>query len=193
MEAILITLGKKILELRKRKKLTLHTMAQRIGMSPSMISQVERGMLKPSLETLLRISRLFDISPAYLLEDSAGKGAHGHNFSMIPRDERKSILTQGGIKFSLLSNKLDLGCEFILIEYPPGSSTGERKHVHEGIECGFVLEGELTLEIEDKVYRLKSGDSITYKSSSPHRTLNRTRKKAVTVWVNSEPFIFSAK
>lgn len=193
MKQILLNLGKKIFELRKERKLTLHMVAQEIGMSPSLISQVERGMLKPSLETLIRISRFFGVSPAYLLDDPSLKVSHEDNFSILHPPERKALLTQGNIRFSLLSNKLDLGCEFILIEYPPHSSTGVRKYVHQGIECGFILEGELIAEIEDKVYHLKPGDSITYKSSSLHRTINKTSKKVKAIWVHSEPFMFSVK
>jgi len=193
MEKIFLNLGRKILELRKKRKVTLNTMAQEIGMSPSLISQVERGMLTPSLETLLRISRFFDISPAYLLDDPSLTTAHEDHFSIVRPPERKSLLTQGNIKFSLLSHKLDLGGEFIMIEYPPHSSTGERKYAHEGVECGFILQGELDVELEDRVYHLKPGDSITYRSSSLHRTVNKTPKKVKAIWVNSEPFIFSAK
>jgi transcriptional regulator with XRE-family HTH domain len=193
MKELLLNLGKKILELRKEKRLTLHMMAQEIGMSPSLISQVERGVLKPSLETLIRISRFLEVSPAYLLDGPLVGMTHEDNFSILHSDERKALLTQGNIKFSLLSNKLDLGCEFILIEYPPHSSTGVRKYKHIGIECGFILEGELIAEIEDKVYRLNPGDSITYKSSSLHRTINKTSREVKAIWVHSEPFMFSAK
>ena len=193
MDQILLSLGKKIFDLRKEKKLTLAAMAKKIGMSPSLISQVERGGLKPSLETLIRISSLFGVSPAYLLEDSASKVMPGEISSIIHADERKTVVTQGGIRFSLLSNRLNLGSEFMLIEYSPHSSTGLRRYVHGGIECGFVLKGELDFEIGDKNYHLRSGDSITYKSSVPHRTINKTGRRVMTIWVNSEPFIFSAK
>jgi transcriptional regulator with XRE-family HTH domain len=193
MDQILQNLAKKIRELRRRRKLTLQQMAKEIAMSPSLVSQVERGMLKPSLETLLRIAKLFEVSPGYLLDDEMLSDSPERSVSLVRAQERKSLLTQGNIKFSLLSKKFDLGSEFILIEYPPDSSTGQSRHAHEGVECGLLLQGELEVEIEDRAYHLKPGDSITYRSSSPHRTFNRSAKKARAVWVNSEPFIFSVK
>lgn len=190
---VLIGLGNKILKLRKERKLTLNKMAEEISMSPGLISQVERGVIAPSLETLLRISKFFGVSPAYLLDDITPTENSVNACPVIHPNKRKVILTHGGIKFSLLSNKLELGCEFMLIEYPPNSSTGDVKYTHKGIECGFVLEGELDVEVENEVYHLTPGTSITYKSSSPHRTVNRTSKKVLAIWVNSDPFIFSAK
>ncbi|MEW5912846.1 MAG: XRE family transcriptional regulator [Thermodesulfobacteriota bacterium] len=193
MDQILQNLAKKLRELRRERKLTLQQMAKEIGMSPSLVSQVERGMLRPSLETLLRIAKLFDVSPGHLLDEDFFNNSALHNVSLVRAKERKSVLTQGNIKFSLLSHRLNLGSEFIIIEYPPNSSTGKSGYAHEGVECGLLLEGELEVEIEDRIYRLKPGDSITYRSTSPHRTCNRSSKKAKAVWVNSEPFIFSTK
>lgn len=110
---------------------------------------------------------------------------------MTPK-ERKVVVIRG-VHFNLLSRTYDLGCEFIYNEWPPGSSTGEEEYVHEGVECGLLLEGELEVELEDRVYHLKSGDSITFPSDMPHRLNNRGKKMAKGVWVNSRPWIFSNK
>jgi uncharacterized cupin superfamily protein len=66
-------------------------------------------------------------------------------------------------------------------------------YVHEGIECGLLLDGELEVELEDKTYHLKPGDSITIRSDIPHRLNNKGKKLAKGVWVNSKPWIFSIK
>jgi uncharacterized cupin superfamily protein len=106
--------------------------------------------------------------------------------------ERKVVTTEA-VRFTLLSRKHDLECEFIYNEWPPGSSTGKEKYVHEGVECGLLLEGELEVELEDRVYHLKPGDSITFRSDMPHRLNNKGKKTAKGVWVNSRPWIFSIK
>ena len=105
----------------------------------------------------------------------------------------RKVVTTGRVHFNLLSRNYDLGCEFIYNEWPPGSSTGEEKYIHEGIECGLLLEGELEVELGERTYQMKPGDSITYRSDIPHRLNNRGKKTAKGVWVNSKPWIFSVK
>jgi len=193
MERIVQGIGKKMLELRKQRKLTLAEMAKGTGTSPSMISQVERGMLSPSLGTLIRVSEFFDVSPADLI-DGVGGTRRTHDLTSVTHSSgRKAVVTKDNIRISLLSSKLEMGSEFILMEYPPNSSAGEKKFTHEGTECGYVLSGIVTVEVGTEVHDLDAGDSITYRSTRPHRTMNRTSEKAVAVWMNSEPFIFTAK
>jgi transcriptional regulator with XRE-family HTH domain len=193
MDHIVQGIGKKMLELRKRRKLTLAEMAKGVGMSPSMISQMERGMLRPSLETLIRVSEFFEVSPADLI-DGAGGVRRTHDLTSVTHPiGRKAVVTKDNIRISLLSSKLEMGSEFILMEYPPNSSAGENKFTHEGIECGYVISGVVTVEVGNEVHNLEAGDSITYRSTRPHRTMNRTSETAVAVWMNSEPFIFTAK
>jgi len=83
--------------------------------------------------------------------------------------------------------------EYILTTWPPKTSTGKGLHIHEGEECGLLLEGELHVETDGKIYHMKPGDSITLSSRTPHRVTNPGEKKAVSVWVNSIPWCFSTK
>ena len=71
--------------------------------------------------------------------------------------------------------------------------TGKEKYVHEGIESGILLEGELELELEERSYRMKPGDSITFRSNISHRLNNKGKKFAKGIWVNSKPWIFAIK
>ncbi|MFC1799243.1 cupin domain-containing protein, partial [Thermodesulfobacteriota bacterium] len=104
---------------------------------------------------------------------------------------RKVLTTQGGVQHQLLTHGMKLSFELVIVEIPPGASTGEFLYTHSGEECGFLLEGELSVETNDQVHRLKPGDSITLKSSIPHRVSNPGNQNATTVWVNSAPYIFS--
>jgi uncharacterized cupin superfamily protein len=83
--------------------------------------------------------------------------------------------------------------EFILNEWPPGSSTGKQPYTHEGEECGLLLEGGLEVEVNGKLYHMKPGDTITLNSSVPHRITNPGKKRALAVWVNSVPWLFSLR
>jgi len=182
-------IGKKIRGLRKEKGLTLSGLAKFCRCSSSLLSQIETGAINPSLSTLKAVSDALNISMASLFEEDS---THSHApFSLMKAGERKTVATRGGVSFQLLSQGMDFPCEFILNRWPPGASTGEELYHHQGQECGLLLEGELIVETDRKTYCMKPGDSITLRSSSPHRITNHGKKEAVAVWVNSMPWVFA--
>ena len=184
-------IGKNIRRLRKEKGLTLSGMAERCRCSSSLISQIETGAVNPSLSTLKQVSDALGITIASLF--TAGPNSENAIFSLMKAQERKSLTTQEGVTFQLLSRKIDFPCEFILNEWPPGASTGKDAYTHEGEECGLLLEGKLDIEIDGQTYHMKPGDTITLKSSAPHRIWNPGKKRAVAVWVNTTPWMFAIK
>ena len=184
-------IGQNIRDARKRKGLTLALLADKCRCSTSLISQIETGAINPSFSTLKTISDALEISMAMLV--ATGQLANGVSFSLMKATERKTLVTEGGVKFQLLSRGVGLSCEFILNEWPPGTSTGRERYTHDGEECGFLLEGELEVEIEDTVHHMESGDTITMLSSVPHRVSNPGAKKAIAIWVNSVPHVFAIK
>ena len=190
MNSLVLTIGQTIRDLRNNKGMTLGELAAKLNVSPSLISQLERGGVNPSISLLKLIADALQV-PLFSLFDKEETKAEEPSPLMMS-NERKRVTT-GGVHFNLLSRNHDLGCEFIYNEWPPGSSTGKEKYVHEGIECGLLLEGELEVELGERTYHLKPGDSITYRSDIPHRLNNRGKKTARGVWVNSKPWIFSVK
>jgi transcriptional regulator with XRE-family HTH domain len=191
VNSLIFAIGRKIRELRNEKKLTLADLAGKINVSPSLISQLERGGINPSISLLKSISDALEIPLALLLEEEE---SHTERPSPIVKSkERKVIVWEGGIRFALLSRTLDLEYEFIYNEWPPGSSTGKEKYVHDGVESGILLEGEMEVELGDQVHHLKPGDSITFRCDVPHRLSNRGKKTAKGVWINSKPWIFSIR
>jgi transcriptional regulator with XRE-family HTH domain len=191
MNSLIFTIGQKIRDLRNSKGMTLGDLASLVNVSPSLISQLERGGVNPSISLLKSISDALGIPLSSIIEAEEVKTEPPS--PLMKEKERKTLITEGGTRFVLLSRNYDLGCEFIFNEWPAGSSTGKEKYVHEGIECGLLLEGELEVELDDRVYHMKPGDSITYRSDIPHRLNNRGKKTAKGVWVNSKPWIFSVK
>jgi transcriptional regulator with XRE-family HTH domain len=191
MNPLIFSIGQKIRDLRGEREMTLGDLAEQIKVSPSLISQLERGGVNPSISLLKLIADSFHLPLSSLLGEEESKPDEVPH--VMKERERKALTTEGGVKFVLLSGNYDLGCEFIYNEWPAGSSTGKEMYVHEGIECGLLLDGELEVELEDKTYHLKPGDSITIRSDIPHRLNNKGKKLAKGVWVNSKPWIFSIK
>lgn len=167
--------------------MTLKQVGDRLHVTASLLSQLERGVTNPSISLLKEMSDYLGISIASLMES----GETGNrNYPLLRDGERKTLTIEGNTRFQLLSQLYDLNCEFILNEWAPTASSGRKKYAHEGFECGFVLKGKLVIELGDQIYELKSGDSITFPSATPHLVRNPTKKMTVAVWVNSIPWIF---
>jgi transcriptional regulator with XRE-family HTH domain len=183
--------GKKVRALRSQKNLTLNEMAKMTKRSISLLSQIETGKVSPSFSTMRIIADSLDISLSQLILDE--ETSEANDSSLLELRERKVLTTQGGVQHQLLSRNLTFPFEFISFEMPPGASTGEELYGHEGLECGLLLEGIMEIQVGDKIYRMKPGDSFTLNSSIPHKYSNCGKKKARAVWINSVPMIFSTR
>jgi transcriptional regulator with XRE-family HTH domain len=183
--------GRNVRALRIKKNLTLHDLAKITSRSVSLLSQIETGKVSPSFSTMRIIADSLNISLSRLILDEGASEAR--DASLMEVRERKVLTTQGGVEHQLLSRNLTLPFEFISFEMPPGASTGEEPYSHEGLECGLLLEGTLEIQVGDKIYRMKPGDTFTLNSSIPHKFSNCGKKKARAVWVNSIPMIFSTR
>jgi transcriptional regulator with XRE-family HTH domain len=183
--------GEKVRIIRKEKGLTLTELAERTRRSISLLSQIETGNINPSFSSMQTIAEALEINLGDIISDETGSEGEDHN--ILKASERKKLVTQGGVQHQLLTRGLPLPFEFIIVEFPPEASTGGHQYIHEGEECGFLLDGELDVEINGQLHHLKPGDSITLKSNVPHRLSNPGKKKASAVWVNSAPYIFSTK
>lgn len=183
--------GGKVRELRKQKGLTLAALAEKTRRSVSLISQIETGNISPSFSSMQIIADALGVPLGRIMsEDTVSEGG---DCCVMPAPARKILLTEGGVQHQLLSRGLSLPFEFNILELPPGVSTGDYPYSHAGEECGLVLEGELELEVNGHVHRLKPGDSVTMKSSIPHKLSNPGKDIVRAVWVNSVPYIFSTK
>ena len=191
MAKIAYTLGIKIKSLRKQKEMTLNQLSILCKCSPSLLSQIERGTVNPSFSTLKAIGDALGTTVAHLVAEILPAG-HSPSSLMKPK-ERKSLTTEGGVRFQLLTRNLSVPFEFILNQWPPGTSTGKKPYGHEGEEAGLLLEGELEVEVEGKVSLMKAGDTVTLRSSAIHRISNPGKKRALAVWVNSVPWVFSTR
>jgi transcriptional regulator with XRE-family HTH domain len=184
-------IGLRIRDLRKQKGMTLGEIARRCKCSSSLLSQIERGIVNPSFSTLKSIGDALETTLAQLVIEATT--IEESSSSLMKQKERKMLTTEGGVQFQLLSRNVHVPFEFILNQWPPGASTGRQPYTHEGEECGFLLEGELEVEVNGKIQRMKPGDTVTLRSSTPHRISNPGKKKALAFWVNSIPWVFSIK
>jgi transcriptional regulator with XRE-family HTH domain len=160
-------LGQRIRELRSVRGLTLTALADESGMSTGLISQVERGLSDPSLETLRRIAKVLDVPIFSLFQQDRGAAAQVvRKASRVqvrsPEDDIVySRVSPGSGRLEVLHGRLS-----------PGSATAAEPWSHPSEECVLVLSGAIIVEVAGEEYELAEGDGCYLDSSLPHRYRN---------------------
>jgi transcriptional regulator with XRE-family HTH domain len=168
---------------------SLRELARRIGVSASLISQIERDKVNPSVSTLyslvkelgLGMGDLFSAdgwtySPAAIARDGVGP--------MVTPNDRAVITLASGVTWERLTAAADAGVEFLRVTYDVGSESCPEDSLvrHGGKEYGFVTGGRLGVQIGFERYDLGPGDSISFDSSSPHRLWTIGDDAAEAIW-----------
>lgn len=160
--------GSRIRELRLSAGMTLTALARAVSVSPGLISQVERGLTDPSLETLRRIAHALDVPLFNLFQDAAADSPA----QVVRRDNRIEVRSpRGGIVYTRISagsGRLEV-LEGVL---QPGGASAEELWAHPSEECAVVLDGTVTVEIGTARHELGPGDSCSFDSRFGHRYVN---------------------
>ena len=179
----LTELGGRIRALRVEQGLTLQMIAERTGLSSSMVSMVERGRTSPSIGTLIAISSALGVHMADLFE----LDVDGSRDVVQRSADHQIVETAQGVLRRLVQVDPRRGLELVVNEYEPGTASAVQVTHHGGYEYGYVLEGTLTVELQNTAHQLEPGDSIAFESTRPHRIVNEGRRRARAVWVNLSP------
>jgi transcriptional regulator with XRE-family HTH domain len=191
-------LGKRIRSLRNERGLKIIELAEKSGLTSSTISQIERALLSPSIASLKKICDAMGVPVGCLFENNEDIDTDNvtavtdvrisNNCQVVRKDKRKIMLPTEGVRYYLLNPNLAGQMEMIYNEIEPGKGTGPDLYTHPGSECGVVLSGEITVQINDEVHVLQEGDSITLDSSEPHLLRNDSDKMSISIWVNVPPW-----
>jgi transcriptional regulator with XRE-family HTH domain len=178
-----VDVGERLRAIRSLRRATLRTIADRAGVSESFLSQVERGRASASIASLQRIAGALGVSVADLFEPSG---------PMQPRVLRRA--ERPTLAFGILGRKHLITprplqhLEVFVGELDTGGSTGAEPHAHgDSEELFVVLSGTVQLELGGDLHQLESGDSIDYRSSTPHRVTNAGDDLAEVMWIISPP------
>jgi transcriptional regulator with XRE-family HTH domain len=181
------SIGLKIRELRKHRRFTLKEFSRRVGVTASLISQVERGVAVPSISSLKKISDALGISIALFFNDDGPKALTNEFSPIVRMQERKILHPCPGVTYHLLSKDLQGKLEFLLAFYDVGASTGPEPYSHRGEECALVLKGKLEIQVGSSVYLLSKDDSLSFSCEIPHRVRNAGKTPAVSIWCTTPP------
>jgi len=183
-ELILLKLGNKIRNLRKKKKMTIEKLANKAGLSAGMISQIERDKIGISVSSLWKISNALEVFIGYFFDEEKPE-----NNPIVRRDNRKKIeLDNSNAIYELLIPNLLGKIEFLQLKIEPGDSSNDKEQItHEGEECGIVIQGQLLVKLGNKEYILNEGDSIRVNSTIPHRYINNGDITSISLWAITPP------
>lgn len=181
-------LGPRLREAREAQALSVRELARRIGCSPSLISQIERGASVPSVGVLYSLATELGSSLDYLVFGAreSGTARPTATAGIVQRaDCRQLIDLASGVRWERLTPGTDQTADFLEVVYSPGGhSTDERRPLrHEGREYGVILSGTLTANVGFDSYELGPGDSIAFDSATPHEYLNKTDAHVHAIWV----------
>ena len=179
------TLGARIRQERQAAGLTVRRLAARIEVSPSLISQIERGRASPSVATLWAIATELGLPVGDLFSDAeAALGTPAAVDGRATRQTRTAITLAGGVRWERLTATPDHEVDFVYVVYPVGSEScpPDALSQHGGKEYGYVISGKLGVQIGFDEYALRAGDSISFESHRPHRLWAIGNEPAVAVW-----------
>ena len=182
--------GEKLRMVREHKGMTLKVVADKAGVSESLVSQIERNKVSPAIDTLLALADALDINLEFLFEEYRRK----RPVKITRSDERRTIseddVTYEELAVSDRSEK-ENRFEAYAIKMKPHSRTHRGSYGHIGWELGVVVKGVITLKYEEETYELKAGDSASFPAGSSHMLENKTKENAEAIWIVTPPQRFT--
>src|SRR5881398_3674137 len=185
-------LGPRLRAIRIARGFGLRELARRLDLSPSSISQIETGKIRPSVRTLYALASEFGVTVDEVLFDEPMPGTPGPaptgaepGVGVQRASERPAIQLNSGVRWERLMFWGDEDVEFLEAVYEPGGSSSPEDALvrHNGHEFGHVLSGTLRVIVGFDEYVLGPGDSITFPSSTPHRLVNDGSERVRAIWV----------
>lgn len=169
-----------IRDLRKYRNVTLGELSRQVGRSLGFLSQVERGLSRPTVADLTAISEALGVPTTYFYSLSKPR-----ELSWVTRpDERRTLYYAGGITDVLVSPSMSAGFAMLDSRLEPGASSGEG-HLNDSSEQGgFVIEGELTVWLDDgDPVTLRANDSFQLPPHASFRYANLSDQPTRVLWV----------
>ena len=184
------SLGDRIRRVRKMRRLTIRDLSSRTGIDIDVLERIESGEIIPALGQLVRLGRALDMKMGYFISPGIDK-----LMSVVRKHERRPISRYGETKSiecgyfyeSLAPEKADRLMEPFIVTLVP--TDVEEFSTHAGQEFIYVLEGEMKVQVGDRVDLLKPGDAVYYDSDQPHfvRCAGTTATKILAVLYTGSP------
>jgi transcriptional regulator with XRE-family HTH domain len=164
-----VNVGERIRQLRLGLGMSVRALATKTGFSPSLISQVERNQVTPSIGSLERIAMALEVSLGKFFAEPE-TGAVG----LVRASARQKLIsTWSAVSIEALGPTDGAGTlEPVLMTLAPGGRSGKYPIAYSGERFALVLEGQVTLILGGEVHVLGKGDALTFATANPHQWEN---------------------
>jgi len=177
-----------------QKNMSVRGLARYVGVSPSLVSQIERGHVMPSVGTLYSIANELGLVVDDLFSGAQPRKNRERSDEMAAADvvnpvlkagQRKVIKLADGVRWERLTPTPDKDVEFLVVVYDVGAESCAKDALirHGGKEYAYVLRGRLGIKIGFEEFELGPGDSIAFDAQMPHRLWTVGREAAEALWV----------
>ncbi len=177
-----MTVGERIKALRQERQLQQRQLAQKSGLTPSMVSQIESGRLTPSLHTLGRIAGVLGVAIGQLFD-----GAPPGRIQVTRKKDYPVVSFDGaGEKWAVLGAGLFQGKIRAVVSTLPPRAAGVRTDkvvIEPGqMKLFYVIDGRVALHYGDERHVLEAGDSAYLDGGTPHGWENLGARAAKALW-----------
>src|SRR5215470_3452563 len=185
-------IGQKLRQARERKNMSVRGLARYVGVSPSLVSQIERGRVMPSVGTLYSIANELGLVVDDLFTGTESKKTRERSEAVadltnpvLHAAQRKSIRLADGVRWERLTPAPDKEVEFLLVVYDVGAESCPKDALirHGGNEYAYLIRGRLGIKIGFEEFELGPGDSIAFDAQMPHRLWTIGKEPAEALWV----------
>jgi transcriptional regulator with XRE-family HTH domain len=193
-------IGRRVAAFRTERGIRVSDLAHHVGVSPSLISQIERGLSRPSVSTLFAIAEALEVPVDAFFRETTGPASPptgeaeqrdapatpNEERYVVRRDNRAAIDIESGVRWERLTPTAMKNVEFLELVYGPGAESNATLYRHAGEEMILILSGELDIYLGFEKYHLCEGDSMHFSSMQPHRYVNPTSSttRAVTTIIH---------
>ena len=180
--------GSRLRAERERLGIGLRELARRVGVSPSLVSQIELDRVNPSVSTLYALVTELGMTMSDVFVDTRpGERVVNHQREGLAEtpETRRVINLASGVRWERLTRDSDPDVEFLYVVYPVGAAScpADALMTHGGREYGYVTSGMLGVQVGFEEYELGPGGSIAFDSSSPHRLRAIGDEPVHAIWV----------
>lgn len=182
-------IGTRLRGQRERLGISLRELARRVGVSPSLVSQIELDRVNPSVSTLYSLVTALGMTMSDVFGDPPAREPvsqlRGSDALAERPETRRVINLASGVRWERLTRDSDPDVEFLYVVYSVGSASCEEDALmtHGGKEYGYVISGTLGVRVAFEEYELGPGGSISFNSSSPHRLWAIGDEPVHAIWV----------
>jgi len=182
--------GSRLRTERERLGMSLRELARRVGVSPSLVSQIELDRVNPSVSTLYALVTELGMTMSDVFGDFPGDRVvrrltdDDGGLALCP-ETRLVLNLASGVRWERLTPHSDRDVEFLYVVYPVGAAScpEDALMTHGGKEYGYVSSGTLGVRVGFEEYELGPGGSIAFDSSSPHRLWAVGEEPVHAIWV----------